>query len=210
MSRGGITGTCRKPHCYGAIHGWGSFIDYEPYQFRPVLKMVHADRPRILVADDVGVGKTIEACLIIKELQARQRAQRVLIVCPKPLVVDDKWRSELKRFGEDFVHLDGPTLRFCIEETQREGAWPARYSHAIVPYSLLDERLLHGSDRSGGVRRTSPTRRPGAGDEPQDAQVRGARSAGWGRNLRRFGVRGRVGARRRGWRGRRQGRGRTR
>lgn len=46
-------------------------IDFVPYQFRPALKLIHADEPRILIADSVGVGKTIEAGLIIKELQAR-------------------------------------------------------------------------------------------------------------------------------------------
>lgn len=121
-------------------------IDYEPYQFRPVLKIVQAERPRILVADDVGVGKTIEACLVIKELQARHRARSILVICPKPLVVDEKWRNELKRFDEDFVHLDGADLRFCLEETLREGEWPQRFSKAILPYSLLDERLLVGDD----------------------------------------------------------------
>ncbi|WP_140425744.1 DEAD/DEAH box helicase [Cryobacterium sp. N19] len=128
-------------------------IDYEPYQFRPVLKIVQADRPRILVADDVGVGKTIEACLVLKELQARQRARTVLIICPKPLVVDEKWRNELKRFDEDFVHLSGADLQFCLEESLREGEWPSRFAKAIVPYSLLDERLLLGSDTKRGARR---------------------------------------------------------
>lgn len=119
-------------------------IDFEPYQYRPVLKLVQADRPRILIADDVGVGKTIEACLILKELQARGRADRVLVVCPKPLVVDEKWRGELRRFDEDFVHLDSRSLRWCLAETAREGEWPSRYRKAILPYSLLDETLLTG------------------------------------------------------------------
>ncbi|MET7668181.1 helicase-related protein [Micromonospora luteifusca] len=132
-------------------------IDYEPYQYRPVLKIVQAERPRILVADDVGVGKTIEACLIIKELQARHRARSVLVICPKGLVVDDKWRGELKRFDEEFVHLDGAALRFCVEETLREDEWPARFSKAILPYSLLDRDLLEGVDRDG-------IRRPGLVD----------------------------------------------
>lgn len=123
-------------------------IDYEPYQFRPVMKMINADRPRLLIADDVGVGKTIEAGLIIKELQARQPLESVLIVCPKPLVVEGKWRSELKRFDEDFVELDAATLRHCVEETRLEGVWPRRYRKAILPYSLLDERLLLGDPQA--------------------------------------------------------------
>lgn len=121
-------------------------IEYEPYQYRPVMKLINADRPRLLVADDVGVGKTIEAALIIKELQARQRLDSILVICPKPLVVEDKWRGELKRFDEDFAHLDSATLRHCIDETRAEGRWPARYRKAIVPYSLLDEKLLLGDD----------------------------------------------------------------
>jgi hypothetical protein len=129
-------------------------IEFEPYQFRPVLKLIHSDRPRLLIADDVGVGKTIEAGLILKELQARQDISSVLVICPKPLVSEDKWRLELKRFDEDFVHLDGPALRHCLDETQLEGRWPARYRKAILPYSLLDERLLFGSEERG-------RRRPG-------------------------------------------------
>ena len=46
-------------------------VKFIPYQYRPVLKLIRADRPRLLIADEVGVGKTIEAGLIIKELQAR-------------------------------------------------------------------------------------------------------------------------------------------
>lgn len=121
-------------------------IEYEPYQYRPVMKLITADRPRLLIADDVGVGKTIEAGLIIKELQARQKLESILVVCPKPLVVEDKWRNELKRFDEDFAHLDSATLRHCVDETRAEGRWPARYRKAILPYSLLDEKLLLGDD----------------------------------------------------------------
>jgi hypothetical protein len=46
-------------------------IDFVPYQFRPALKIIKNDAPRLLIADGVGVGKTIEAGLILKELQAR-------------------------------------------------------------------------------------------------------------------------------------------
>ena len=152
--RTGLTSELLRDKNTGYLHARNAGrIDYEPYQYRPVLKIVQADRPRILVADDVGVGKTIEACLVLKELQARQRARSVLVICPKPLVVDEKWRNELKRFDEDFVHLDSSDLRFCLEETLREGEWPSRFAKAILPYSLLDERLLVGSDGSGGARR---------------------------------------------------------
>lgn len=73
-------------------------IDFVPYQFRPALKIIHSDEPRILIADSVGVGKTIEAGLIIKELSARQELQNILVICPKPLVAERKWEEEMKRF----------------------------------------------------------------------------------------------------------------
>jgi SNF2 family DNA or RNA helicase len=120
-------------------------IDFEAYQYRPVLKLIQSDRPRLLIADDVGVGKTIEACLILKELQARQEVRSVLVVCPKPLVSEQKWEDELRRFDEDFAPLDGALMRYCLEEYQKEGVWPSRYRRAIVPFSILDERLLLGT-----------------------------------------------------------------
>ena len=98
-----------------------SRINFIPYQFRPVLKLLNSDRPRLLIADEVGVGKTIEAGLIIKELQARRDIKSILIICPKPLVSDGKWVQELKRFDEQFEQVDGSTLRYCISEMDLEG-----------------------------------------------------------------------------------------
>ncbi len=120
-------------------------IDYIPYQFKPVMKLIRSDRPRILIADEVGVGKTIEAGLILKELQARRDVSSVLIICPRPLVSENKWRNEMKRFDEDFAHIDGATLRYCIDETDKDGEWPSRYTKAILPFSLFNEELLTGS-----------------------------------------------------------------
>lgn len=126
---------------------FSSRINFVPYQFRPVMKLIHADRPRLLIADEVGVGKTIEAGLIIKELQARKEISSILVICPKALVTERKWAEELKRFDESFEHLDGPALRRCIDETDADGKWPSRYSRVIIPFSLLDERMFMGTDK---------------------------------------------------------------
>jgi len=124
-------------------------IKFVPYQYRPVLKLIRADRPRLLVADEVGVGKTIEAGLIIKELRARMDINSILIICPKALVAERKWFTEMKRFDEQFTALDGPQLRHCLNETHLEGEWPEQYAKTILPFSLFDEKLLLGrSDRS--------------------------------------------------------------
>ena len=125
-------------------------VDYIPHQFRPVLKFIRADRPRLLIADGVGVGKTIEAGLILRELQARREIRSVLVICPRPLVAERKWEEEMKRFDERFVPLDGPKLRHCVRETELEGEWPLEYAKSILPYSLFSEKNV-GTDGRGAL-----------------------------------------------------------
>jgi len=122
-------------------------IDFVPYQFRPALKLIKADEPKILIADSVGVGKTIEAGLIIKELEARNELDNILILCPKPLVSERKWELEMKRFDEEFIQLDGQELRQVISDTHRDEEWPSRYNKAIIPYSILDSRAYEGDEQ---------------------------------------------------------------
>jgi len=125
-------------------------IDYIPYQFRPVLKIIKSESPRILIADGVGVGKTIEAGLILKELEARFDIKSVLVICPRPLITERKWQGELKdKFGERFVHIDGEKLRYCINECDLEEEWPDDYQKCIIPYSLFDEAIVNGTAEGG-------------------------------------------------------------
>ncbi len=65
-----------------------------PHQFKPVLKFIESSVGRLLIADEVGLGKTIESIYIWKELQARNDARRLLVVCPAML--REKWRSDLR------------------------------------------------------------------------------------------------------------------
>jgi len=131
-------------------------IEFIPYQFRPALKVIRSDRPRLLIADGVGVGKTIEAGLILRELQARSNVESVLIICPKPLVVEEKWVKELKRFDEKFTQLDGKNLRFCLTEYDKDGDWPQQHKKTIIPFSLFDEILLNGGRGHIGLRNLNP------------------------------------------------------
>lgn len=72
--------------------------DFYPHQFKPVLQLLESPSSGILIADEVGLGKTIEAGLIWTELKARIDARRLLVVCPA--VLRTKWREELlNRFG---------------------------------------------------------------------------------------------------------------
>lgn len=66
--------------------------------------------PRMILADEVGLGKTIEAGLVLKELRARQLIGRVLVVCPASLQL--QWQHELRsKFNEDFVIMDGAAAK---------------------------------------------------------------------------------------------------
>ena len=67
--------------------------DFYPYQFKPVLNFLDSPGKGILIADEVGLGKTIEAGLIWTELKSRFDIRRVMVLCPAML--QEKWRSEL-------------------------------------------------------------------------------------------------------------------
>ena len=131
-------------------------VDYVPYQFRPVIKFIHADRPRLLIADEVGVGKTIEAGLILRELQARKEVKSVLVLCPKALVTDRKWERDLRRFDERFTQLDSKTLRYCINETHLDGEWPQNHAKTILSFSTLNDETLFGSAKKLGLLKLDP------------------------------------------------------
>ena len=68
--------------------------DFYPHQFKPVLKLLRSPAQGILIADEVGLGKTIEAGLIWTELRARYDFRRMLVLCPA--ILREKWRDELE------------------------------------------------------------------------------------------------------------------
>jgi SNF2 family DNA or RNA helicase len=91
-------------------------ILFEPYQYKPLLYLLGSRDRRLLVADEVGLGKTIEAGLILTELEARgpDELERVLVVCPSRLRT--KWREELSRkFEQEFEILSAASLRDYAE-----------------------------------------------------------------------------------------------
>jgi superfamily II DNA or RNA helicase len=79
---------------------------FRPYQFKPVLKLLSASTGRLLIADEVGLGKTIEAGLIWNELEQRMPLDRVLVVAPA--VLTQKWQAELNRRFDRRLDILGP------------------------------------------------------------------------------------------------------
>ncbi len=95
-------------------------------------------QPRMILADEVGLGKTIEAGLIIKELRARELVSRVLIIVPASLQL--QWQSELRsKFNEEFEVLDGAAVQYL----GRSGAnpWMARQNVICsLPFAVSPKR----------------------------------------------------------------------
>jgi SNF2 family DNA or RNA helicase len=77
-------------------------VEHLPHQIETVRKVLRHFRGRVLLADEVGLGKTIEACLLLREYLLRGLVRRVLILVPAPLV--SQWQAELsEKFGLEFV-----------------------------------------------------------------------------------------------------------
>ena len=93
---------------------------FMPHQFKPLLALLDSPSKGVLIADEVGLGKTIEAGLIWTELRFRTQANRLLVVCPA--VLTDKWRQELyRRFGTTSQVMNAREL---LEHLQQGEAAP--------------------------------------------------------------------------------------
>src|SRR5262249_55696683 len=95
-------------------------IDLLPHQLEPALAILRGAGTRVLLADDVGLGKTIQAGVIVAELIARQCVERVLILTPAG--VRDQWRDELRdRFGIPAAEADAVALSALLASLIHRG-----------------------------------------------------------------------------------------
>ncbi len=103
-------------------------ISPEPYQFAPIGRMLNLPRPCLLIADDVGLGKTIEAGICLQELIARGRGKRILLIVPPGLI--PQWQDEmLEKFGLEFHAIDNAS---SLERAQTS------LSEGVKPWAFLD------------------------------------------------------------------------
>jgi SNF2 family DNA or RNA helicase len=94
-------------------------VDTYWYQVETARKVLKQFRGRVLLADEVGLGKTIEAGMVVKEYLLRGMARRVLVLTPASLV--GQWREELStKFGLDFATTQDPAFRTRPEALWRE------------------------------------------------------------------------------------------
>lgn len=86
-----------------------SGIEPEDYQLEPVARALTMSRVNLLLADDVGLGKTIEAGLVVEEMMLRNRLNTVLVVCPSSLQV--QWKEEMRdKFGLEFRIINSESV----------------------------------------------------------------------------------------------------
>ena len=104
---------------YGGLQFCAPAIQLLPYQLEPALAMLRHGVIRLLVADDVGLGKTVEAGLIIREIAKADRLSRILIVVPSSL--REQWGQELHSLFElQTVIADAAWLRKATRELPRD------------------------------------------------------------------------------------------
>lgn len=87
-----------------------SGIDIEEYQLDPVVRALRMPRANLLIADDVGLGKTIETGLVAQELVLRHRVRTIIVVCPSSLQI--QWATQMRdKFGLDFRIIDSDFMK---------------------------------------------------------------------------------------------------
>lgn len=124
-------------------------LSIAPYQLVPVMRALRMSRVRLMLADGVGLGKTVQAGLVMAELIARRRAHRILLVTPAgPLM--RQWSEEMReRFGLRFDLLDRDRLQ-AIRYQNELGANP--FDHVQLGLISIDfakqERVLSDIERS--------------------------------------------------------------
>lgn len=125
-----VTRWYRLMHLYDELVSLGHVgVDIKPHQVAVVHKVISNYPHRFLLCDEVGLGKTIEAGMVLKELRARGGAQRVLTIVPPSIV--RQWQFEMKsKFNEAFSVLDTSTVRYL----QNQG-------HSGNPFTFQDSVL---------------------------------------------------------------------
>ncbi len=130
-------------------------IRLDAYQLEPLRKALRLPRVNLFIADDVGLGKTIEAGLIARELLMRKKVREIVVACPPSMLL--QWQEELEqRFGLVFEILD----KDFISQIRRERGF------GVNPWTthsrfLISHRLLIDEAYAGPLRNWLGTFRPG-------------------------------------------------
>lgn len=117
----------------------------EPYQFAPLARLLADPRRSLLIADDVGLGKTIEAGICLLELIARGVGKRILLVVPPGLIpqwIDEMW----EKFGLEFRPIENSASLDRAQTAVSEGIQPwAYFDRVVTSVEYLKRRDVHAA-----------------------------------------------------------------
>ena len=135
----------------GPFRSFGN-INVEPraYQLVPLLMALKLNPVRLLVADDVGIGKTIEACLIARELIDRGEIRRLTVICPPHLCL--QWQREL---AEKFS-LEAEVVRTGTASRLERGLRPDESIFEVYPFTVVSLDYIKSDHRRHDFLRACP------------------------------------------------------
>jgi SNF2 family DNA or RNA helicase len=114
-----------------------------PHQILTVNRVLEDHFPRFLIADEVGLGKTIEAGLVFEELKLRGEVKRILILCPAGLT--NQWKDELKtKFNEDFLIMNRESFHGLSYVYGENNIW-LEHSQVIASIDFIKPKTIKES-----------------------------------------------------------------
>src|SRR5438067_1789085 len=125
-------------------------VEPRPYQLVPLLMALKLDPVRLLIADDVGIGKTIEACLIARELIDRGEVSRLAVLCPPQLA--EQWQAEL----QDKFHIDAELVLASTASKLERNCRLGQSLFERYPYVIVSTDFIKSDRRRDEFLRTCP------------------------------------------------------
>jgi len=125
-------------------------VEPRPYQLVPLLMALKLEPVRLLIADDVGIGKTVESCLVAKELMERGEVDRLAVLCPPHLA--EQWQSELKGKFHIDAKLVLPSTATRLERNCRLG----QSLFDLYPYVIVSTDFIKSEHRRDEFLRPCP------------------------------------------------------
>ena len=159
-------------------------VEPRPYQLVPLLMALRLDPVRLLIADDVGIGKTIEAGLIARELLDRGEVQRMAVLCPPHLA--EQWQTE---FSSKF-HIQAELVLPSTVRRLERGTAVGQSLFDLYPFVIVSTEYIKSTRRRDEFVRTCPElvivdeAHTCAFSTPLNPPSQGGRRRGGGRHLR--------------------------
>lgn len=125
-------------------------VEPRPYQLVSLLMALKLDPVRLLIADDVGIGKTIEACLIVRELLDRGEVARMAVLCPPQLA--EQWQSEL----QEKFHLDAELVLSSTASRLERNCRLGQSLFEHYPYVVVSTDFIKADRRRDEFLRACP------------------------------------------------------